>query len=332
MSYLYKFSTASMSSGFKLLRSLFQRRSAMSNSEQLLLDPTIQLDTSYFSHIYSNWAETNPDEIISRFEVQTIMHNKMTEKPEHEYLLIETLDQTDKSTRFFILERTVREDPAQPLPDLDKINQPQFFKRLYEIAAAAFSTLASAPAPSLASVEEGRCISSTSLTIPDAVSLSSVESADLLSDLSDGFSSPAHDRILGSSYAFKKHWHGRNVQFFKPNRLNLFEFIILAQVVHTLHPNYSVLRGQCYFYAALVYEASKQYFKVLQVGGGDEEDKGLVYINDSRLSNRFGRYHGYKINWLKGDDVEKVISAFKKEYAQEIGKVIFFYLIHSVIY
>ena len=77
----------------------------------ILFDPNNVMRTDLFLYFFNSWASLPPsdstaDDILSQFVVKTIIHSKIPESPEKEFLIIETVDRRGK-TSLFILERTV---------------------------------------------------------------------------------------------------------------------------------------------------------------------------------------------------------------------------------
>ena len=93
----------------------------MVSPESLLLNPAGIKDTGNFQYIISSWATqlNYPKDILDRFEVVCIMHNKNPAPPEHEYLLIKTKDLTNEDTLFFVLEQTVSNEVTTPVTDIN---------------------------------------------------------------------------------------------------------------------------------------------------------------------------------------------------------------------
>ena len=285
----FKFSTVilchiMMFSLTRLLLSFFKPRPRMNHNSlepaSRLFNPIGMTATDIFLYNFSSWAsltmgpfnlDSDFEDILSQFEVQTIMHNKIPKSPEHEFLIIETLDRWGK-TRLFILERTVI-----------AVNRP------------------------------GRDI------------------FEPMSDSDEVDNSPALDRILGEKFVYSAKWRGQNVQYFKPNRLTLFELVLLAYVVDMLYPEYSQLGN--HFYASLVYAAVEKHFGVHPSKNADDsETQEMVYIINSHLSNKFGRWKGDKslmVHRIEPQVVSDVINKYKEVYPQEITKVFLFIYDHS---
>lgn len=298
----------------------------MSDGEILVLDPICSQSVETFLYIITSWAgqTSEHEKILDRFRVVCIMHNKNPTPPEHEYLIIETVDQEENDkVRFFILERTISNQQSAVChaeDDRDKKKKDTFeqFKRL---ATTAVSTLGSSEAH-MASMEEGSASSERSLK--DEMSLAIIQSTDLVSDsINKTVKVPAVDRILGGSNIGSMKYHGQNVQYFKPKRLSLFELVLLAKVVHEKYPVYSLLYSQCFFYARLVYAAAESYAQVLTSENADKTQKDLVYIRGSHLSDKYGRWKGVKVFRMDplADEVQNVVCSFKENLRAEIYKV-----------
>ena len=118
--------------------------------------------------------------------------------------------------------------------------------------------------------------------------------------------------------------HGQIVRYFKPNDLTLFQLAILANEAHELHPQYSVLGRQCYFFASLIYSAAERHFghrPSLRPNITPEETE-TVYIIDSYLSNKSGRWHGLQVNVVEEEDVTALITNYKVAEVSELNEVI----------
>jgi hypothetical protein len=298
----------------------------MSDGEKLVLDPTCCQTVDTFFYIISSWAarSSEPERILDRFKVVCVMHNKNPTPPEHEYLIIKTVDQEENDkVRFFILECTISNGQNAVFvteDDRDKKMKDTLgqFKRL---ATTAVSTLGSSEAH-MASMEEGSASSERSLK--DEMSLAIIQSTDLVSDsINKTVKVPAVDRILGGNGIGSKEYHGLNVQYFKPNRLTLFELVLLAKVIHEKNPLYSLLYSQCYFYAGLVYAAAESYAQVLISENADKTQKDLIYIRGSHLSDKYGRWKGVKVFRIDphSEEVHNLIYSFKENLRDEIHKV-----------
>jgi hypothetical protein len=150
----------------------------MVEPHKILLSPRCTLTTETFLCLLAAWATLDPC-IKDRFQVVTLTHNKRLESPEHEFLIIETSDRNDGSRRLFILERTL---PA-PGDPVELADGPDLRTRAAKIASSGFKVLTAGQSADLASMEEG------SYSLPDEASLISMQSSDLLSDVSCGSNS-----------------------------------------------------------------------------------------------------------------------------------------------
>lgn len=301
-------------------------RSTMVDAEELLLNLATQKDTGDFLYIILTWASnsTNPQGVLDRFDVVCIRHNKNPEPPEHEYLIIETQDRVQNGkVQHFILERTVSSGQEVPPRVMEDDRREKLLGTLHQITKVATSAITSAMGPSqLASMEEGSNLNR--LSTIDEMTLASTQIADLVSDsVRNSNSAPATDRFSGEGCMKKQCYHGQNVQYFKPNRLTLFEFALLAHYVHEKNPYYSLLYTQCYFYAALVYAAAQSYGGVLASENADKTQNDMVQMCGSHLTDKHGRCKGVKVLNIDADspNVKKLIEDYKQELRKELDKV-----------
>lgn len=257
-----------------------------------IFNTTASLDPSLMVHLLHTWAQSDPDpySILSDIRVTTIIHIKMPNSPEHEFLVVETQDRASK-TRFFVLERTVDPvvvtEPAEERPTpLESVKQ----------FCAAISTTPS----DLSSLEQG-------LPQIDKLTIGSVQAASIISDSIEDKKGgqKANDRFLGSTYVYSKRWHGQNVRFLQPSKsLSLYELAIIAKAVHTRFPTYELLREQCYFHAGLIFSAVLDHF-----GSALPVIEGKDIAIASGL--KYGRYRGLKVQAVDPKDTRQIVEDFK---------------------
>lgn len=273
----------------------------------------------------STWINDSPkpQAVVERFKVLTITHLKNPAPPEHEYLMIETMDVKLKEVAFLILERnvstsgeeTAKEAPLTVMEGYDR-NQ-KLVGALEQIKRIASTSITAALAPSqLAAMEEGK---SSKISLSDVISVSSTQSAGLVSDsLNKSKKFKAMDRILGEAFMTNPHYFGQVVQYFKPQHLTLYDFALFAHVVHESNPFYSILNTQCYYYAALVYAAAERYSQEL----GFERGNHSKEIYGSHLSDKYGRWNGLKVTSIARDslEVDAIISLFKTEHQSAMSE------------
>ena len=297
------------------------------DAASIVFDPNSFMTTNHVLFLFSCWASmppsdsSKPVDILSQFKVRTITHIKRPNSPQNEFLVIETVDQSNK-TYLFILQRTVSRPGVTPGPD-DEPGPPYRTRPVEKIRKFIATLAASITVPHeslLPSTEEGSSSSSSSsspFTAFDSLSI-----GDSL-DKSDDF--PVVDRFLGQNYVHSAQWHGQIVRYFKPDHLTLFELVHLAHVVHKMHPTSSFLGEQCYFYVRLVYTALENYFCVTASKSADES-KDLVCNVDSHLSIKYGHWKGPMVNKIDEETVSKVITMYKIAYREQVAKVFFVYL------
>jgi hypothetical protein len=321
------------SSFFQAVLSFFKPRPKMTSAEKILLHPDHANQTDIFLYVLTSWASgcKDPKAITDRFQVVTLMHIKSRETPQHEFVLLETKDRdnvNDDEVQFFILERnvdlestvTTNQDPALALS--------QLFEAFKRLARAGLGS-------SLASMEEGTT-SMKMMGFGDELSVCTMETANsIMESLRKAHKNMAvdHFKFMGCDRTFPKHYHGQIVQYFRPKSMSLFQFAVLAHVVHEAYPSYSILNSQCYFYAALVYAAAEGCFEVLAVESADPSQTGLVSIRGSHLSDQYGRWNGVKITNVNPDSavVHAIIDRFKTELRSSLNEVCFLVIFQITI-
>jgi hypothetical protein len=205
----------------------------------IVFDPNSFLMTNNLLFLLSCWASippsdsSEPVDILSQFKVKTITHNKRPNPPQDEFLVIETVDQLNK-TYLFILQQTVSRPEVTPGPDDGP--RPPYRTKLVEKNRKFIATLATSitvPHESHPpSMEEGSSSSSSSFspsTTSDSLSISNSL------DKSDNF--PVVDQFLGQNYVYSAQWHGKIVSYFKPDHLTLSNwcFLPMSCMKHILH-------------------------------------------------------------------------------------------------
>ena len=290
----------------------------------LLFDPNIILTPELFLYTFTSWASmpppnTTPEEILSRFEIRTITLKKITSSPEHEFIVLETVDKSDSHlVRQFILDRSFsRQIKGSTAPEPDPAEEAQSHKIAQRIKrfVVALATLVSTPSAEqdLASTKgsESSLQPHHSLSIiADKSTLSLTETASLVSDtldISEDF--PAYDRFLGEINIYAPRWDGETIRTIQPKNLTLFQLVVLSQITHMLYPTYSLLKHQCYFYAGIIFAAVEKNWEIA------DQTKGVV---DS------GRYKGFKIKRINRDEVSNLISEYNNFHSQKVDKVILF--------
>lgn len=290
---------------------------------EILFDPNIILKANLFLYIFTCWAsippsDTNPEEILSQYEVQNVLHKKMINSPEHEFLVIEAVDQSGQIKRF-ILDRTVSNPRQMP----DPIAEPEalshrIIERMKKFVAA-LSTLVSMPMESrLALMEEGSALQLSPgplgiLSIADKSTLSLTETASLMSDSLDiSDNSVAFDRFLGENHVNQQRWQAETIRNIKPKNFTLFQLAVLSHAAHELHPTYSLLKEQCFFYAGIIFAA-------VHMNWGADASK--MEGSDLHASSNFGRWKGYKVQRVDSGDVSTLISKYEEVHSQKVAKV-----------
>ena len=260
------------------------------------------------------------EENLSRIEVTALLFNKMPDLPQHEYLSFETRDHLDMR-RVYVLDRNV--SMRKP----EHSDRKNIFENLQKRAAANFARLLSDPS-SLASVKEGLSpgpSTTKDLSYVDIFSLTSAKSADFISE-SFKDKECADDKVKGEGFAFSTYYmKGSNMRYFKPKKkLSLFDFALLAKVVHDMFPDYSFLSDNCYLYAGVI------YFVAQTISGGpsceplSEESKChcLLNIANSGLTNQYGRYGDIQVGDIDPNHVAAVLKKFRELRDKELALLV----------
>jgi hypothetical protein len=273
------------------------------DAASIIFDPNMFMTTNHVLFLFSCWASMPPSDSskpvdIFKLKVQTITHNKRPNPPEIEFLVIEAVDQSNK-TYLFILQRTVSRPGVTMGSDHEP--GPPYRTRPVEKIRKFIATLATSitvPLEShLPSTEEGSSSSSSSSS--PSTTFDSLSIGDSPNN-SDDF--PVIDRFLGGNYVRSARWHGQMVRYFKPDHLTLFEVVLLAHVVHELHPTSSILEERLFFYVRLVYTALENCFAFIGASKSADETKDLV-------------------NKIEEEIVSKVITLYKIAYDEHVAKV-----------
>jgi hypothetical protein len=291
----------------------------------LIFDPNSQMTTNQFLFLYGCWAlldlGSHPLDILSRMKVKTIGHHKSLAAPEHEYLVIDTVDPSNKSFKF-ILDRRPANTTTDSTPAVD--DQISYRTRLTNKLRKLINTLTRFIVPN-ESVDSSS-LAFTSLSIEDKGTLALVQTSDLVSESLEksGCETPAIDRFLGQNHLSLSHYHGQVTAYCQPRELSLFQLVVLSNVVHDLYPTYTVLDTQCFFYAQVVYRATKKIFGTVPLQSADES-QGLVDNIDSHHAEdfKFGHYKGCLVSLVPPEILSQVESTYAGTYPQEVTKVSF---------
>jgi hypothetical protein len=305
------------------LSSLFQPKTTMLETEakKLLYNPDGNTTVDQFLFNLKSWAMHTSDDFdkaLSDINVSCIMHSKVPENPEHEFLIIETLDR-DKTLKRFILERMTSKTASTANFPGEDIRGTKLIPMIKDLVSSICSS------DDLSSEIEALEGGSARQSIKDKTFLMSVESAKVVSkSLDNKEETLAIDRFLGETKVFDRRWHGQIVQYFKPNDLTLFQLAAIANMVNILFPNYSKLDNHCYFYAALVYAVARDIGKIRPSVNADEGGD-LLYNIDSHLFDKFGRWKGLKVASVDPELVAQIVKLYKKSEADLIFSVRFIY-------
>lgn len=126
------------------------------------------------------------------------------------------------------------------------------------------------------------------------------------------------DRFLGSDILnLPAYANGMMLNTFHPEMLTLFHLVLLAYIVHTEYPLYSLFRGQCYWYASTIWHAAQIIDRNLL----DDHRRSEYSISagafdhfffpvDLRHANVSGSWWGIKITGSRRVVLETVVRKF----------------------
>src|SRR6202789_2878044 len=79
-----------------------------------VFDPNVTMRPSFFLYTLITWASaiSKPEDVVSGITVKTITYTKKQETPEHEWLVIETVDRFGKIRKFIMDRVDSKNDPA----------------------------------------------------------------------------------------------------------------------------------------------------------------------------------------------------------------------------
>jgi hypothetical protein len=154
-----------------------------------------------------------------------------------------------------------------------------------------------------------------SLSVIDKSTISLTQSADLISDSLDKIGySPAYNYFLGqNTMKRKKYAEAETVQINRLKNLKLFQLVVLAHVVHKLHPWYVLLRQQCFFFASVIIFTIEERFGVLPTQSAEDHT-----VTDFTKS---GRWKGFKIQVINKGVIDHVVEVFNEMYPQKLDTV-----------
>jgi len=165
-------------------------------------------------------------------------------------------------------------------------------------------------------------------SIGDTLSLSATKTSQAISDsLEKGSKMDAFDRILGESAVLhRRYGFRRNARQIKPNNLKLFEFLLVAKVVHDFAPFYSRLDRNCYWFCNIIIDAIIEIFGLdNSIDPADTVRTAQYSPIDPHHSEISGRWKGWKVNHTKPEDLSAIVRDFKKAHTDVISQAKVFF-------
>ena len=323
------------------------------DSWNAIIDHYLCMPITHALHHFIHAAENShtPECVLDRLEVVWVWLNKHPDPPEHEYLIIETQDSEDGNIRLFVLDRSVQKadrDPERPKGTTVKESKRpntggyQLLGGLTNFIQSSIFPSAVTSESSLSSMEEGSSTSTSTSTptptptsypplsflpqhsVTEALSLATVDALHAVSDsLEKDGKLPAFDRLSGESYILRhRYGSGKNARQIKPNNLKMFEFILLASVVHGFAPYYSRLKNNCYWFSNMMIDAIIELFGLDNSISPEDATRTTTYTPiDTHLASISGRWKGYKVSHTKPEELSAVIRKFKEAHTAVLSKV-----------
>jgi hypothetical protein len=304
-------------------------------------------------------AESAPDPVLERLSVVWIWLNKFPEAPEHEFLVVETVDSKDGKQRFFIFDRLL--NTSEPVikkqdaigPDRSYLgNMQEIFQGLRtpsplplkeERTRTRTPTSASTPTPTPTTptptpttpTPTSMPTSTPTLHPPqllrpqipllDVFTLSAAETSHAISDsLHSRDQMSALDQVYGDLFIQRRRFGcGRNARQVRPRDMGFFEFLVLAVVVHDFAPQYSPLEKNCFWFCNVIMDAVVAIFHLDETKGDNEREN--KYDFDLASGDISGRRNGWKIHRTSQTEISDIVTRFLDKHSNLLTAVNFFY-------
>lgn len=139
--------------------------------------------------------------------------------------------------------------------------------------------------------------------------------------------------LAGAKVKTAEYSTGQGAWSFKAVNLTLFHMALLAHVVHTEYPLYSLFKNNCYWFSNVMYLATKFIDKALgpnfdhsdHSGYPEEDSKGITddfflpfYLYLPQVA---GRWMGFKICEVQEIVVERIVRLFHEQLEMHENKV-----------
>jgi len=212
-------------------------------------------------------------------------------------------------------------------------------------------SLASTLLPSSSSVNSEFSLPLTNPTEPpnsivDKASLTIVNVFDFLSQMSSLQSqkpsqkpskdASADDRWLAGSNAdapeYTDSYPAKRI--FRPRHLNVFHMALLANVVHSQYPLYSLFKRNCYWFALLIFLAAKIIDNILGPNESPEDPEDFQDFEDTEMTDEFfvpfylyasnlaGHWMGFKVCEVRDIVLGRIVRLFLQQLDLHEAKVL----------
>jgi hypothetical protein len=148
---------------------------------------------------------------------------------------------------------------------------------------------------------------------------------------------PARDRWLGDLWiGTLDYGTARGARSFEVRNLSLFHLALLADVVHSQYPLYSLFKKNCYWFSGIFYMAARVIDDM--IAPGPESDIPLPFEESKDTTDYFymphymylpqlaGRWMGFKVSEVQEVVVRRIVAVFIKRLLKEEREVCFYVL------
>ena len=132
----------------------------------------------------------------------------------------------------------------------------------------------------------------------------------------------SHDQWLGKDYLDCPDYANAKLMFeFSPEKINLLQLAVLAEVIQEEYPLYSIFKDQRYWFALLVCKAMLVLSGLsTEVPGAEDPDVEPIF--DVGFLNEQGRWRGVKVSDVTPVVLSSVLAEYWRRFEEELKTVI----------
>ena len=107
----------------------------------------------------------------------------------------------------------------------------------------------------------------------------------------------------------------------------MFDFVILAKVVHDFAPTYTRLDKNCYWSANMMMDCCMAIFGLDNSTSPEDAIRAKKYTAiDDHLGKISGYWNGWKVSQTTTDDLSIIVREYKKTHTRIISEVGIFFI------